>query len=197
MRLQVISFHLRSQRGVCASVGRLQNFSLAFALTTGCLYLRRTVCLYTCYFRTLEDLCTKFQVPGLIYIDLRWSRHERSTGWLWTRGKFPIKYRGDCVHSFYLAYVFIVLYFDICGGVPACLTDRKRVRAMRKKNFGVRGKDEYGVRGTDGYGVRGTDGYGVRETDRLCPRTDGCVRERTGAPFFNLNSLSPMSILIR
>ncbi|MQL92991.1 hypothetical protein Taro_025628 [Colocasia esculenta] len=36
---------------------------------------------------------------------------------------------------------------------------------MRKKNFGVLGKD--------GYGVRGTDGYGVREKD-------GFVRERTG-----------------
>ncbi|MQL95523.1 hypothetical protein Taro_028195, partial [Colocasia esculenta] len=48
-------------------------------------------------------------------------------------------------------------------GVPACLTDRKRVRAMRKKNFGVREMDGYGVRGTDGYGVRGTDGGGVRE----------------------------------
>ncbi|MQM21329.1 hypothetical protein Taro_054368 [Colocasia esculenta] len=43
---------------------------------------------------------------------------------------------------------------------------------MRKKNFGVRGKDRFGVRGTDGYGVRGTDGYGVR-------KKDGCVRERT------------------
>ncbi|MQL79041.1 hypothetical protein Taro_011484, partial [Colocasia esculenta] len=38
--LRTSHLHLRSQRGVCASVGRLQNTSLAFALTTGCLCLR-------------------------------------------------------------------------------------------------------------------------------------------------------------
>ncbi|MQL73753.1 hypothetical protein Taro_006109 [Colocasia esculenta] len=59
---------------------------------------------------------------------------------------------------------------EIAGGLSvfsACLTDRKRVRAMQKKNFGVRGMDEYGV--------RGTDEYGVRETDGLCPRNGRVV----------------------
>ncbi|MQL82660.1 hypothetical protein Taro_015138 [Colocasia esculenta] len=43
--------------------------------------------------------------------------------------------------------------------------------------------DGYDVRGTDVYDVRGTDGYDVRGTD-------GCA-------VFNLNSSSPVSILIR
>ncbi|MQL98225.1 hypothetical protein Taro_030935 [Colocasia esculenta] len=41
----------------------------------------------------------------------------------------------------------------------------ERVRAMLKKNFGVRETDRCGVRGTDGYDVRGTDGYDVQGTD--------------------------------
>ncbi|MQL75733.1 hypothetical protein Taro_008128 [Colocasia esculenta] len=58
--------------------------------------------------------------------------------------------------SFYLVHVFISYALDFfvywgLRGVPACLADRKRVRTMRKKNFGV----------------RRTDGYGVRETDRM------------------------------
>ncbi|MQM23297.1 hypothetical protein Taro_056361 [Colocasia esculenta] len=40
---------------------------------------------------------------------------------------------------------------------------------MRKKNFGVRGKDGYGVCGPDGYGVREKDGFVRERTDLVLP----------------------------